>query len=144
MRTTLSVVLAMLGVSAIMIALSMFVFGADATVANAERAFTAAAGSNARPDSGWPVGVDSELRFYAVFWGAYGVVLLVTAKNLTDHLRTVPWLAGLFFLGGVGRALSRLMVGTPHPFFLALMAAELVLPLVIMVLWSRVQKSFPA
>jgi hypothetical protein len=52
----------------------------------------------------------------------------------------VPWLAATFFAGGVGRALSWVSVGPPHPFFLALMATELTLPLVLVVLWLAVRR----
>lgn len=79
--------------------------------------------------------MDSELRFYAALWGAYGIVVLRTARNLTKRLHETPWLAAVFFLGGIGRGLSVISVGEPHPFFTLLMAVELVLPVVMIALW---------
>jgi hypothetical protein len=79
--------------------------------------------------------MDSELRFYAPFWGAYGLVLLAIARDMSAKLRYVPTMALLFFVGGVGRGLSYISVGAPHPFFIALMAVELLLPLLFVALW---------
>ena len=58
-----------------------------------------------------------------------------TARDLVARLSLVPWLAGVFFVGGVGRALSYAAVGAPHPFFLLLMALELTTPLLLAGLW---------
>ena len=80
------------------------------------------------------------MRFYAAIWGAYGVALVVVARNLARRLDMVPWLAAPFFLGGVGRVLSWAQVGTPHPFFQLLMAIELALPPLFVGLWWVVQR----
>jgi hypothetical protein len=84
--------------------------------------------------------VDSELRFYAVFWVAYGVFVLRTANNLTKNLHLVPPLAGLFFAGGLGRVLSFMAVGQPHPLIIALMIAELAMPLLLLGLWAGIRR----
>jgi hypothetical protein len=47
----------------------------------------------------------------------------------------VPWLAGVFFTGGVGRIFSRLSVGAPHPFFTLLLVIEVTLPVIMLALW---------
>jgi Domain of unknown function (DUF4345) len=88
--------------------------------------------------------MDSELRFYAVLWGAYGIVTIRTARGLPQGLNRVPWLALVFLLGGIGRALSLFSVGTPHPFFTTLMVIEIALPIALVGLWSggNLQKSF--
>jgi hypothetical protein len=83
--------------------------------------------------------MDSELRFYAPFWGAYGVALLAIARDLAGHRRLVVPAMALFFIGGVGRALSWIAVGEPHPFFSMLMGIELVFPVVIIGLWFAVR-----
>jgi hypothetical protein len=46
----------------------------------------------------------------------------------------------VFFAGGVGRAISHLSVGTPHPFFTVLMAIELLLPPVLVLLWLAARR----
>ncbi len=124
-----------LGLAAVAIGLSIFLLGADATArasVNVLRVVMPVADDViglAEPDA------DSELRFYAVFWIAYGITLIGTARNLLATLWRVPWLAGLFFAGGVGRVLSYLAVGAPHPLFLTLMVVELVLPAVFIGFW---------
>jgi hypothetical protein len=139
MRLTLRILLMGLGLSALMIALSIFLLGAGATAAAGEQVFEAATGWRGAASPPWPPTMDSELRFYAALWGAYGVLMLMAARDLDARSGWVPWLAGVFFAGGVGRALSWGMIGAPHPFFLALMAIELILPPILMLLWLRLK-----
>jgi hypothetical protein len=87
----------------------------------------------------WPPTTDSELRFYAALWGAYGFILIAVARDLRAMLHYVPLLAATFFVGGAGRALSYFQVGPPHPFFVFLMVIELVLPIIFLMLWFRVR-----
>jgi hypothetical protein len=141
MRTTLRILLAILGVAAVLIALCILVTGAAPTARLGEEAFDALTGWRGPPSPPWPPTMDNELRFYAALWGAYGLLLLVVARDLGARLSWVPWLAAVFFAGGVGRALSWASVGPPHPFFLALMATELTLPLVLIGLWLAVRRS---
>lgn len=84
--------------------------------------------------------MDSEMRFYAVFWFSYGLILIWVARGLSQRIQFVPVLAALFFAGGVGRVLSQLIVGLPHPAFTVLMAFELILPIVFAVLYLRLKK----
>jgi Domain of unknown function (DUF4345) len=58
---------------------------------------------------------DSELRFYAVLWGAYGVPLVMAAANIAAHLDLIPWLAAAFFAGGIGRAFFGLRPAGSQP-----------------------------
>ncbi len=135
MILALRAILVALGGAALLICLSIMVPGPGFTAASAEHLFDALTGYHG-PDSGaWPATMDSELRFYAPFWGAYGLLLLDAARDLRRRSRRIPWLAGLFFVGGLGRAISWMSVGRPHPFFALLMAIELILPPVIVLLW---------
>ena len=131
--------LVILGASAIAIFLSVFLAGPAQTASFSEQAYDAVTGARARLTGPWPPTMDSELRFYAPFWGAYGVVLLAISRDLAGYRRQVVPLMALFFIGGTGRALSWAMVGAPHPFFLLLMAIELVLPVIIIGLWFEVR-----
>jgi hypothetical protein len=79
--------------------------------------------------------MDSELRFYAPLFGAYGMLMLWTAQDLFVRNYLIPWLAAVFFLGGLGRVLSYAAVGAPHPLFVVLMAIELLMPPVLVGLW---------
>jgi hypothetical protein len=135
MLRALQICLVLLGVSAVAIALSILVLGAEATATMGERVFGALAGGGGPAGERWPATMDSELRFYAALWGAYGILVLRAAWKLPQALGQVPWLLGVFFAGGVGRLLSRLSIGAPHPFFTALMVVELVLPVVMVGLW---------
>jgi hypothetical protein len=137
MRTLLRVLLAGLGVSAVLIALSILTLGAGATAAAGEQVFDALSGWRGPASPPWPPTMDNELRFYAALWGAYGVLLLLAARDYPSWAVRVPWLAAVFFVGGAGRAFSWLMVGAPHPFFLLLMTIELALPPLLVLLWWR-------
>ena len=137
MRTLLRVLLAGLGGSAVLIALSILTLGAGATAAAGERVFDALSGWRGPASPPWPPTMDNELRFYAGLWGAYGVILLLAARDYFGWAVRVPWLAVVFFVGGAGRAFSWLVVGAPHPFFLLLMTIELALPPVLVLLWWR-------
>jgi len=144
MLTALRVCLLVLGLSAVAIALSIFLFGARFTAGSAEALFSTVSGWRGPPTGPWPPTMDSELRFYAALWGAYGVVVLRAARDLTNRLAEIPWLAGVFFAGGVGRVLSRLSVGAPHPFFTLLLGIEILLPLVLVALWYAASRRIAA
>ena len=72
--------------------------------------------------------MDSEDRFYAVFFLAYGAALLWCARDVAGRARQVRLLMAIFFLGGVARIVSMLQAGLPHPFFVTMTAIELLLP----------------
>ncbi len=135
MLNALRVLLVLLGVSAIGIALGDILAGPSATAGFFEGLFVALTGSPAPPTGAWPATMDNEMRFYAVFWRAYGAVLIQVARDFAARGHLTPWLAGLFFAGGVGRAVSYASVGAPHPFFTALMAIELLTPPLLVLLW---------
>ena len=135
MRTTLRILLGALGVSAVMIALSILLLGAGATADSGEQVFDALTGWRGPASPPWPATMDNELRFYAALWGAYGLLLLRAAREPRLAAAWTPWLAAAFFAGGVGRVLSWIGVGPPHPFFLTLMASELAVPPVLVGIW---------
>jgi hypothetical protein len=143
MMIALRAILIALGSAALLICLSIMVPGPAFTASSAEHLFDLLTGYRG-PDSGaWPATMDSELRFYAPFWGAYGLLLLDTARNPWRRANRILLLAGVFFAGGLGRAISWLAVGRPHPFFVLLMAIELVLPPVIVLLCLGMRRSIP-
>jgi hypothetical protein len=141
MLPALRICLAALGASAVAIALSILLLGAWATASMAESVFDAVSGWRGPPSGPWPATMDSELRFYAALWGAYGALLLRAAWSGPRALSQTPWLAAVFFAGGVGRLLSRLSVGAPHPFFTLLMLIELSLPALMVLLWLGARTS---
>ena len=140
MLNALRICLCILGVTAVAIALSILTRGAEATAALGEQAFDLMI--RARPSSSghWPATMDSELRFYAALWGAYGVAALGCARSSGAVVEWTPWVAAVFFVGGVGRVVSLLAVGPPHPFFSFLMWIELLLPVLLMALWLWIRE----
>jgi hypothetical protein len=140
MLTSLRILLGALGVSAVAIAASILVRGAEATAAAGEALYAALTGYAGPPSGPWPPSMDSELRFYAALWGAYGIALLLASSRPEVWRRSIPYLALTFFLGGVGRAVSHLELGAPHPFFTLLMAIELALPPAMLALWMGARR----
>ena len=135
MRSTLRVALAVLGASAVAIALSIYLLGAAQTAWAGERVYDAISGWRGPLTPAWPAAMDNELRFYSALWGGYGLALLMAARDPGRWNRAIPWLAAVFFAGGVGRLISIFQIGAPHPFFVLLAAIELVTPPVLIGLW---------
>lgn len=72
--------------------------------------------------------VDSRERYYGAIFAGYGVIWIWTARQRPIPASVVRWLAGIFFLGGVGRLLSMAVHGQPQWFQVVLTAVELVMP----------------
>ena len=73
--------------------------------------------------------MDSEDRFYATLFAAYGVALFWCARDLESRSREVYFLALTFFIGGLARLVSIAAVGLPNDFFIAMTILELLIPL---------------
>jgi len=132
----LRICLYLLGISAVGIGMSMLLLGAETTAQFFAALINLFLSEPTVPEGFASPDVDSELRFYSIFWIAYGVVLFRTAGDLSAHPRLVPLLAALFFAGGVGRLFSLWSVGQPHTLFVTLMAVELALPPLLVALWA--------
>ena len=89
-------------------------------------------GSEVNPTS------DGEDRFFAGVFLCFGVALLWCARDLQRRRVYLNFLAAAFFVGGVGRLLSVILVGAPHPWYLAMLLVELVLPPVLVIAAKRV------
>ena len=72
--------------------------------------------------------VESELRFYAAFYVAYGLAALRVAPRADQDPGAVRALAGALFLAGLARAGSWRAAGKPHPGQRVLLAIELAGP----------------
>jgi hypothetical protein len=79
--------------------------------------------------------VESELRFYAAFYVACGLVALRVAPRADRDPAAVRALAAALFLAGLARAGGWLAVGKPHPLQRALLVIELAAP-PAMVAWQ--------
>ena len=84
--------------------------------------------------------VDNELRFFSVFWLAYGGFCFWVARNIQEQSFFVPFIALVFFLGGVGRLVSTLVIGTPASILIPAMILEFVIPVVLYVCYRKLVK----
>jgi Domain of unknown function (DUF4345) len=75
--------------------------------------------------------VDSEMRFYAVWYVVAGAFLLHATRRVESETWTIRLIAAGFFVAGCSRILSWVAVGRPHASQLILMVIELILPLVV-------------
>ena len=122
MRRSLQVFLALFGVVAIAIAAIHIVFGPAAIPGSVPVNAT----------------MDSEDRFYATLFAAYGVALLWCVKDIERKSRFVYFLLATFFVGGLARIVSIAAVGLPDPFFVAMLGLELVIPIAVAFMQYRV------
>ena len=121
MRRTLQIIIGVGGVAAVLIALLHIILG-PATI----------------PGS-IPVNatMDSEDRFYATIFLAYGLALIWCVRDIETKRRGLWFLTITFFTGGIARIISALSVGLPHPFFINMTLLELSLPILIFILLRK-------
>jgi uncharacterized protein DUF4345 len=81
--------------------------------------------------------VESELRYYAGFYVAYGLAVMRVAVRADHDTAAVRALAGALFLAGLARAGGWLAVGKPHAGQRALLAIELAAPPAIVAWQAR-------
>jgi len=82
--------------------------------------------------------MDSEDRFYATQFLAYGVIVLSCVAHVEQKTKVVQFLAIALFVGGLARLVSMAAVGPPNAFFQAMMALELGMPIVMTLVQRRV------
>lgn len=85
----------------------------------------------------YPPGADGTIRSLAPLWLVFGVFTASIAFDLRRRIDFVPIVASIIFVGGVGRFVSYVDVGAPHPAFFALMGFEVLVPAIMMALYSR-------
>jgi uncharacterized protein DUF4345 len=106
-------------------------------VATTAGLYTVLAGARSLPGQGVASpSVESELRFYAAFYVAYGLAALRVAPRADRDTAGVRALAGSLFLGGLARAGGWRFAGRPHRFQRGLNVIELAAPPLI-VAWQR-------
>lgn len=102
------------------------------TVAVVSGTLTVFTGGSLVPDGAMvSPNLDSELRFHAAWYVAGGLIALRAARRVESEGTAVRLFCGALFLAGAGRVLSLITIGPPHPFFLALLALEFALPVII-------------
>ncbi|MFI9404263.1 DUF4345 domain-containing protein [Nocardia sp. NPDC052316] len=91
--------------------------------------FHIALGIDGIPDMGDSgVTADSQSRFFGAIFVGYGAAWIWAAREFPIPSTVIRWLAGIFLLGAVGRAVSVAVYGWPHWFQIVLTAIEVVLP----------------
>lgn len=124
-----------LAVSAMLIGGSNFLFGIAITGSVFDTTLQSAGLMPSSLGDFSTASVDSEFRFYSVFWFAYGAMLWRTAARLGTELKLAGWLIALFGFGGIGRLISYLAYGPPAPLFLFLTWVEVVLSVLMLIIW---------
>jgi Domain of unknown function (DUF4345) len=127
MRKSLQVTLGIFGVAAIIISMLHVVLGPTA--------IPGAVPVNAT--------MDSEDRFYATLFLAFGAASLWCVKNVERKAGVVYFLMATFFAGGLSRLISMSAVGLPSKFFIVMTALELILPGFYIYLQYRVSRATP-
>jgi hypothetical protein len=72
--------------------------------------------------------LDSQNRFYGAAFMLFGGVAFLCAKDLRRHASLFRFAMLVFFIGGLARILSALMLGLPAPAIQFLALTELALP----------------
>ena len=84
--------------------------------------------------------LESELRYYAAFYFAYGVALLQVAPRADSDTPAVRAIAAALFAAGMARAGGWLAAGRPHRLQIALLAIELGAPPAIVATQRRLSR----
>ncbi|WP_107658274.1 DUF4345 domain-containing protein [Nocardia suismassiliense] len=104
-----------------------------------------ALGNDAVPDMGdLGATADSQSRFFGAIFVGYGAAWIWAARESPIPSTVTRWLAGIFLLGAVGRAVSVAVYGWPHWFQIVLTVIEVVLPPVFWWLATADEKRTPA
>jgi hypothetical protein len=133
----LRIAFSLLGVAALAIGGMIFLIGPASTAAAFAALLKIALPETPRVAGLDGADVDSELRFYAALWMAYGGTAVWVAQQLPQRIGLLRLMLGVFWLGGLGRVISFLAIGAPHPLFVTLMWIEIVLPPVLLALSYR-------
>ena len=75
--------------------------------------------------------VDSEMRFFAAWYVAGGMLMLRSVRRIETDIGVIRITCAAWLIAACGRVLSILVVGSPHPIFLVLMAFEFAIPIVV-------------
>jgi Domain of unknown function (DUF4345) len=84
--------------------------------------------------------LDRQNRFYSVAFTLYGTLLFICASDLAKYRTVVTCLLRTFFAAGLARLVSIAKFGMPPPLIIALLAIELIAPLLVIFWLSNVTK----
>jgi hypothetical protein len=73
--------------------------------------------------------IDSDMRFYALLFTAYGATFVWCAANIAERGRVANALGAVFFAGGIARLIAWAATGEPNWFYVLMIPVELIIPL---------------
>jgi hypothetical protein len=82
--------------------------------------------------------VDSQLRYADIIWLGAGIVLIWSARKPLERAMATRVVLVIAAVAGLGRLISIIEVGVPHPFYLVTMGLELIVTPLIILWHSRV------
>lgn len=115
-RRGLQMVLSLLGTFAVISATSTVLFGASSISGVTE----------VTPE------VDSEMRFFAVWYAVAGVIILRSVPKVERSGSILKATMAAYFVAGFSRFISLIVVGIPHPAARTFMVIELLLPVIVL------------
>jgi hypothetical protein len=74
--------------------------------------------------------IDSDMRFYALLFAAFGAAFVWCAADITERGRVANLLGAVFFAGGIARLIAWAATGQPNWFYVLMVPVELIIPLV--------------
>jgi hypothetical protein len=74
--------------------------------------------------------IDSDMRFYALLFAAFGATFVWCAGNITDRGHVANLLGAVFFAGGFARLIAWAATGQPNWFYVLMIPVELFIPMV--------------
>ena len=108
-------------------------------------ALTVLLGADSVPSPGDPsANLESELRFYSVWWIGAGLFLAWLAPRIEERTLELRVFCALLFLSGLSRLFAVLATDWPSTGQIVLMALELVLPIVLVAWQARVVRPLRA
>lgn len=82
--------------------------------------------------------LSSQNRFYGAAFALYGAVLYLCSRDLKAYAQFFKAAMWVFLLAGGARLVAWVQHGAPAPLVIALLAVELLLPVVLLVWHARV------
>ncbi|CQA12411.1 Hypothetical protein ERS075656_06233 [Mycobacteroides abscessus] len=84
---------------------------------------------------------DSQERFFAGLFAVYGAAWIWVARLVPIPGIAIRLLAAGLFAGGLGRVVSLIDKGQPHPFWIAMLVVEIVVPAVFFAIAGAGEKA---
>lgn len=94
--------------------------------------------------------IDSDMRFYALLFAAYGLTFIWCAANVPERAGVANILGAIFFAGGLARLLAWAVAGQPNWFYVVMVPVELAIPVINYALLrhltsrARAETTYPA